>query len=1521
MKNDDYLLVLSGSSILREVELPHSSSLVRVGTSQRCDVRFRKESFFSAFELEFVKDDDGQWEARCSDEVYFSVDGIRRLAVLRLEHGSQTQLKYADSNSTLLSLHFSIDFERERGGYDRCIDLSDLKIVTLGGMQNCNIRLNGPYTEGDLFTIQRENAQFVVVERTSRYGIYFDGKRMNGRRVLEDMSFLSVANFYFYFKDMKLYCSKTADITFSGVRYFDEPPRCLTSEYPLFNRNTRIKKLIDDEKIGILDPPKKQEAPRSNIVLKLLPAVGMLAVVVLLRGSLMTSSNSQAFILISACSICVGIFASVLGIVSERRRYRKETQERETKYQAYIEEKRKQIEEARSAELALLKANYPSVDEEFELMRRFSGDLFDRRPADEDFLHVRLGLGERPAARVLEHKHREELEVDELAEIPERLCEEYRMLEDAPICVSLAKANAVGVVGPQAARHALMRIMVVDLCSRQYEKDVKLFFVVSQEHESLVHWARMIPHVQNEPLNARNIVCDEESKNILFEFLYKELTAREAQKDAVHLPWLVVFVIDECGLKNHPLSRFIDSATSLGVSFVFFERYKEHLPLGCDWIVTVESEEEQIAHIVDSQNDRSTRGFAYETANDYEAAAFAKALAPVYCEEISLEGTLTKNISLFEMLGIISADDIDLARRWKEAQVVKSLSAPLGVSKAGTVYLDLHDKAHGPHGLVAGTTGSGKSEILQTYVLSIATLFHPYEVSFVIIDFKGGGMANQFRTLPHLVGAITNIDGREIDRSLKSIKAELRKRQRSFAEAGVNHINDYIKKFKKGEVGEPLPHLVIIVDEFAELKAEQPEFMKELISASRIGRSLGVHLILATQKPAGQVSDQIWSNSRFKLCLKVQSKEDSNEVLKSPLAAEIKEPGRAYLQVGNNEIFELFQSAFSGAPERENEDDTKEFALYELANSGKRIPVFQKKRQKATGQSVTQLEAIVSHVAGYCERAGIAQLPSICLPSLDEVIPYPERTGRLQGSYALGVYDDPDNQYQGEARFDLEGSNVLVIGATQMGKTNILQTMIRAIASVRTPDQDVIYVMDFASMALKGFEELAHVGGIVLPSEDEKLKNLFKLLNEQVAQRKKRLLEVGVSSFAAYREAGYSDLPHIHLLIDNFAVFKELYQERFEGDLLAICRDGIAYGITVVVANSSTAGFGYKYLSHFSTFIALTCNDSSEYAVVFDRCRMQPREIPGRALFSLDKTVYEFQAYLGFEGEREVDRVAAMKDFVAAANARSGGARARRIPSVPDELSRTFLRENYDIPLGKLGLGLDYATVEPVCIDLGEQFSLSLVGDNLALRRSTLSLFMEDLIEVAFDNPVEAYIVDDLDRSMASYKNVPIVAEYHSDYSAVDLLIGRMETELMERRQAVAEHGFEVLNDRPYKIVFINSEDAMLHISEEKELLDAYQRMAKQCMRMRVLFVFGAVPNATVSFSSPALLKTLKDEQRALVLSNMDELKFFDANTALSRRFREPLAEGQAFLFASGDVRKVKLAVSDEAKRQKDPAD
>jgi len=289
----------------------------------------------------------------------------------------------------------------------------------------------------------------------------------------------------------------------------------------------------------------------------------------------------------------------------------------------------------------------------------------------------------------------------------------------------------------------------------------------------------------------------------------------------------------------------------------------------------------------------------------------------------------------------------------------KGMSVPIGVKAGGVLFnLDMHETGHGPHGLVAGTTGSGKSELLQTIIISLAINYHPRDLVFVLIDYKGGGMADVFKGMPHLVGTITNLEGNQTTRALLSIKSELLRRQKIFSEYDVNNIDKYQKLYYSGNNKEhmpAIPHLIMIADEFAELKQDQPDFMKELVSATRVGRSLGVHLILATQKPAGVVDDQIWSNSKFKICLKVQDEADSKDVIKRPDASMIKEPGRAFIQVGNDEIFELFQSAYSGAdydPEDEMlKDENKAKRIYRVYLNGKTEKIYPLEEEKIAKKS------------------------------------------------------------------------------------------------------------------------------------------------------------------------------------------------------------------------------------------------------------------------------------------------------------------------------------------------------------------------------------------------------------------------------------------------------------------------------------------------------------------------------------------------------------------------------------------
>ena len=1165
-----YKIILSGNQIYKEAELPADMERVTVGTGIDCTVRLRRDLFFESIQIEFVKESGG-WRATCSDNIYFTEGDIRKYMTRKVIHGDTLEVRYQESEGLVFRIDFQIDFDSGSHRCERMINLDRYQTISIGNNSAYEIALSGVYAKREFVRLTRGQGGWTLEVMNSEYGVYHNGKKTEQKEWIKDGDFFSVADYYFFLKGNALWAEIRSDLTVNGLGFGDYPER---NGYPRFSRNTRLKTVICEDKIEILDPPSKPQKPKSNLFMKLFPSFGML----IAAGAMAFMGGTM--IIFSLISCTIAIITAVVGVMEGKKEFREKTANRIEVYQKYIASKRQEIEECRNREWTERNEIYIPAEQEIQQVETFSPDLFDRTPQDEDFLCVRLGSGPIESARQVNYKKQEKLEIeDDLSLLPEQTASFYKELQNAPVICDLKNVNAVGITGEEADRFELLKLIVTDVALRHFAADVKLFFVAEKEHAGRMHLFRFLPGAYCVQTDTRGIVTDDESKTLIFEYLYKELTMRAQEKRSY--PHLLIFFYDEYGYKKHPISQFTEKGKDLGVTFLFFGQTRADIPVGCDYVVQLSGGYRGV--LINAAEKSKTVPFVSSQISDTLAVRIVRTLAPVCTDEVSLEGELIKNISMFKMLNILSVEDLDLKARWSASKVTKSMAAPVGVSKTGIVMLDLHDKAHGPHGLVAGTTGSGKSEILQTYILSMATLYHPYEAAFVIIDFKGGGMVNQFAQLPHLLGAITNIDGNAINRSLKSIKAELQKRQKYFAQADVNHIDKYIRKYKAGEVSEPLPHLIIIVDEFAELKAEQPEFMKELISAARIGRSLGVHLILATQKPAGQVNEQIWSNSRFKLCLKVQSKEDSNEVLKSPLAAEIKEPGRAYLQVGNNEIFELFQSAYSGVPEREDEGTGKAFTIYEVPDGGKKVPVYVKKKNKGQEGMNNQLEAIVSYVSEYFRSIQIPQLPDICLPPLRECIEFPpvskeavQEQKKEVGFYAwIGVYDDPDHQNQDQYAVNLSAANMIIIGSAQTGKTTILQNVIRSLSEQYTPDEVAIYIIDFASMVLKNFETLNHVGGVVSSSEDEKLKNLFKMLWEEMETRKEKLLSVGVSSFVAYKEAGRTDMKQIVLIIDNLTALKELYFQD-DDELLNLCREGITVGISIVIASAHSAQSGCR---------------------------------------------------------------------------------------------------------------------------------------------------------------------------------------------------------------------------------------------------------------------------------------------------------------------------------------------------------
>lgn len=1516
MDKNKYKIIIFGKNIYRECILSDlESNVVKVGTKKGCQVRFNKDKFFENFEFEIVKTLNG-WEINSSDSVYFTTDGIMKLYNKELQFGDEIIVKYENFNEEVFKLNFFIDFDSIERNYDRVIDLEGIDQISIGGSNKHNISIKDDLlTQGSAILAKKGNDYYIKDNKT-RYGVYVNTNKISKVTKVNNCDFITIVGYYFYIKDNKLYTDINNNVSIKGLNFTDKKS-INKFKYPKFNRNTRIKYVTPKTEIEILPPEKQPNPPKNNLIMTLIPALSSLALTIVLRGIM---GGGGTFVIYSIATMCIGIIMSVVTSITSKKEYKKEVEEKKNKYLQYISEKEELIQKCREKELEVLNKKHISMEKNIENINTFSKELFERSIKDEDFLDVTLGYGNLKSTCTIKTTKQEFKDTtSELATLPEIIEEKYREIQNAPIILKLASANAVGIIGNHANLCNILKNISIQIIGRQFYKDVKLFYVFEESDKEQFKWLRWIKHAQTEELGLRNLIYDEESKTVLLEYLYIELLRREERANANNKKenydnHIVIFLLDNKEINNHPISRFIEMGNSLGVTFVFFENSEELLPKGCSQIIRL-NENGTEGEVIACDNGENISRFTFNSTNNINLDDIGLKLAPVFVDEVSLESQLTKNISLFELLNIVAIDDLDIEERWNESQVYNSMAAPLGVKTKGQVVsLDLNEKNHGPHGLVAGTTGSGKSEILQSYILSMATLYHPYEVGFVIIDFKGGGMVNQFKNLPHLVGAITNIDGREITRSLLSIRAELRKRQEIFAECGVNHIDAYIKKFKSGEVTKPLPHLILIVDEFAELKSDQPEFMKELISAARIGRSLGVHLILATQKPSGVIDDQIWSNSKFKLCLKVQNQNDSKEVLKSPLAADIKEPGRAYLQVGNNEIFELFQSAYSGAPANTGEmDNFKEFEINEVDLWGKRTTVFKQKRKKSDKNKETQLEALVEYINKYCVDKNIEKLPGICLPPLPDLIllsdTKPIEKNNTETEIAIGMYDDPTQQLQAPVRLNLSEGNLFILGSSQFGKTSLLQTIIRTIAETYTPEEASIYILDFASMILKNFEKLNHVGGVITATDDEKLKTFTGMMLKEIEQRKEKLSTLGISSFVSYREAGYKDLPHIIICLDNMTAFREMYLERDE-EFLNICREGLAVGITVVIANSQTNGIGYKYMTNFANRISLYCNDSTEYSSLFDRCRMRPKNVPGRALISIDKELYEYQNYLAFTGEKEIDRVKDMKSFIEEISIKYPNMKAKSIPEIPKVLNMKFINENYghrQLKAYEVPVGLNYETIDLETIDLTKETTIVIKGKEGKGKTNFIKNIAENLQKNILVNEVECYVIDNIEKKLKFMDDeYGFVEKYTPLYSDLETIIEEVYDELEERSEQVAEMGIEYLKYKPLILIINNNRDAMKSLGANKAIMEKYKKIIGQYKNLKVCIIFNDVENTAVQFNSPELFKLLKESKNGFIFDELGDNKFFDLPINIARNFKKPLTLGDTYLIKGGDIKKIR---------------
>jgi S-DNA-T family DNA segregation ATPase FtsK/SpoIIIE len=611
--------------------------------------------------------------------------------------------------------------------------------------------------------------------------------------------------------------------------------------------------------------------------------------------------------------------------------------------------------------------------------------------------------------------------------------------------------------------------------------------------------------------------------------------------------------------------------------------------------------------------------------------------------------------------------------------------------------------------------------------------FHPNEISLILIDYKGGGMANAFIGLPHLAGTITNLDGNQTIRALRSIKAEIKRRQTLFNQFGVNHIDNYSRYFRDGTASVPMPHLIIISDEFAELKKEQPEFIKELVSTARVGRSLGIHLILATQKPSGVVDDEIWSNSRFKICLRVQDKQDSNEMLHRPDAAFLSHIGRAYLQIGNDELFELFQSGYSGAAYEPEESASRHDAVTMIGLDGTQLLQRRGKRRTDAENRLTQLSAAVRFIDETAEKLNIADarqrwLPELCegvtLSDISASYPVPEQKGV---SALFGLLDDPSTQQQYGASVPFSSiGNLLIAGMPGTGKSTMLQTILYSLVMEYPPEEINFYVVDCSGSLTRVFIGLPHCGGVVGSDDTERVSRLFELIQSLIDERSRLFDEAQVGSYAEYRSVSQEPLPTILFIIDNLFAFNERYADLADDRLLPLSQACVKYGVHLVIAANHMSDVKFKLRQNFNMTLPLQLAERGDY---HDALGVMPEFLPparkGRGLWG--KETLEYQVAFAVEGENEQARAENMRAAFTRAGYHSySGYRAKPIRFIPkDQTYKEFAAENGNSEV--LCVGYDRQDISAVVLPLREVYCYAVSAPN----RKGVEYMTQNLTEAA----------------------------------------------------------------------------------------------------------------------------------------------------------------------------------------------
>lgn len=1155
---------------------------------------------------------------------------------------------------------------------------------------------------------------------------------------------------------------------------------------------------------------------------------------------------------------------------------------------------------------------------------------------------------------------------------------------------SVTIRNSIGIAGDsEEIVHSYLRTMLVDYAAFHSPQDTILYVAGTNEMRKHWRWAYSLPHCKE--ADKSETLCFESDekpgetdvdrmrlfwKNIrtILERRRMRLQDKESGVD-VKLPFMLV-VVDVQTLAQEwsalkdlegeaTISTILLDGKQLGAGIIFVVPDRKKVPSRCEAIIEVgiDQVDPETAIFRYAETGFNTMRYVGSTklvSTQEKAREFSKALEPLDIRR-GYGSSLASTVTLLEMLNKNSIDELQefAAENWARSMNPSSadwLYTAVGLLSGNEPRtLTFSAKADGVHGLIAGSTGSGKSELLMTLIIGMALNFNPDVLNFVLIDYKGGSAFEPFKKLPHKVDIVTNLDQSATARVFASIIAELDRRQKLNTYTNSKDIVHYRKKGLNLEPGRPpYPHLFIIIDEFAEMISGNAEYKAQLESITRLGRALGVTLILAAQRPVG-VTDQMRANIKFRICLRVETPDDSRELLRRADAAFLPPgiPGRGYLQVGNENI-ELIQTAYTGGdykgPQEENitpnviwldrakksaaQKATEPPKLYDvivdmldnLASTESRpqwrpwpefLPV-------QSGKNILSLETPLD--TAYMNDDDIEMLKhsdSELVTGLslnekahtfwndefkwDKVI-----WGKNTMRPLIGLVDNPYQASQKPLKIDFPNGHAAIFGTSGRGKTTFVRTVISSLVLTHSPDDLHIYILDFGGRALTVFTDLPHVGAIITSEEEERVMRVLRKINDVIEHRQMLFSELRVNNLETYNH-NYPDkkLPAILVVIDNFAEFREYY-DGLMAPLISLVREARAYGVHFLITADVTNALTGKLFNLINERFTLKLSDPGEYSEVVGRgVPADLSNVPGRGYVRVGNMPLEFQTALTFNpDENDMDNLAKLNQMSMRMkeiwNDNWKGEKPSTIDTLPLRINLERLNKEVSFPTGRriqVLMGIDDRSLEPAFVDIERQGPhVVILGQPFSGKTTTLRTMILALAANYDPDNLGLILIDyskklwkGIDRSL---EELPHVMDVISDIDQLDELLENLREECLD---------FEKNPKRRKIMIFIDNYDGFSDESYRKKM-NFFEDLAALVRNYQTAGIF------VVAAGSVAMMSSMDDLRKVIAAPNFGiALKSADAVNRLNGKFPRSLQDvdlpmGRSFIVRSGITSMLQIA-------------